>query len=227
MASSSIRIGGGIGQIGNLQQVTDLGAVTTHVIMASGFVVETLDVHTSANFHNILLKNIQDPIFGSDAATKYYVDTLVSSVSGGGYQYLSELHDVNLNFPENGQVLVYEDNFWVNQNPTSTASVSASEDIDAFSLVTADGYMANSNDLTHFGQVIGFSITPILAGSIGRIVLSGEVMNPIWVFARGAPVFLNGLSLATSPPSMGFVQQIGSAVSNNKISVQMKQPIKI
>lgn len=115
---------------------------------------------------------------------------------------------------------------WVLDSPSKvdTADINANVDIPAFSLVTANGQIADSTNLFHFGHVVGLSTTLTLNGFIDTVVTEGEVTGP-WTWTNNDKIFLNGTSLSTTPPTTGFSQFIAIARSNNTIYVRLQQPI--
>jgi hypothetical protein len=118
---------------------------------------------------------------------------------------------------------------WVLDSPSKldTAEVNATVDIPAFSMVTADGKIADSSGFGHFGHVVGISLVFTLTGFVVTVVTEGEVTNPAWTWINNQKIFLNGTSLSTTPPTSGFSQFIALARNNNTIYVRLQQPIRI
>lgn len=116
---------------------------------------------------------------------------------------------------------------WVLDTPTSedTADILATENIPAFSLVTANGKVADSSNFSHFGHVVGLSTVVVLNTFIDTVVVEGEVTNGLWSWTNNDKIFLNGTSLSTTPPITGFSQFIAIARNNNTIFVRLQQPI--
>ncbi len=107
-------------------------------------------------------------------------------------------------------------------------SIVAEEDIPAFSAVTSLGEVADSgNPSGAFGKVIGVVPAAIEDGFSGDVIESGEVENPDWSWTAGDLVFLNGTNLSTSPPVIGFVQAIGTALGPTILLVDLQTPILI
>ncbi len=104
-------------------------------------------------------------------------------------------------------------------------SISATENIPEFAPVTSKGKVADSaNASQSMGRVIGIAREAIADGFSGVVIESGEVTNPGWAWAIGDLLFLNGTSIANSPPESGFVQFIGSAKSPTTIVVDLGPP---
>jgi hypothetical protein len=109
----------------------------------------------------------------------------------------------------------------------STAEYVATEDITAFDLVTVNGAKADSNNLTHRNKVLGMSTTTTLTGFTGNCVTYGEVINPAWTWVIGDILYLNGLVLSTTPPIIGFSQEIAKALTPTIILIDLNEAILI
>lgn len=85
--------------------------------------------------------------------------------------------------------------------------------------------LASSSDVTQAGSVLGVSLTAADEGGSLNVRIIGEIEEPSWSWAPG-PVFL-GLagSLVQTPPSSGFIQQIGTAKSATILVVSLSTPI--
>lgn len=97
----------------------------------------------------------------------------------------------------------------------------ATENITAFDVVTSDGRVGNSGDVTQQDTVIGIAIADCLIGAPGKVVAFGEITNPAWTWTVGDVIFLNGTSLSTTPPSVGYSQEIGTATATDTINVDL------
>lgn len=115
---------------------------------------------------------------------------------------------------------------WILDSPSKldTADVNATVNIPAFSLVTANGKVADSSNIFHFGHVIGLSTVAVLSGFIDTVVTEGEVFNGLWSWTNNDKLFLNGTTLSTVAPLTGFSQFIAIARNNNTIYVRLQQP---
>jgi hypothetical protein len=116
---------------------------------------------------------------------------------------------------------------WVLDIPTAedTADINATENIPAFSLVTANGKIADSSNTTHFNHVVGLSKVAVLNGFVVTVTVEGEVTNPSWSWTNNDKIYLNGTSLSTTAPLTGFNQFIAIARNNNTIYVRLQQPV--
>jgi hypothetical protein len=101
----------------------------------------------------------------------------------------------------------------------------ATELIPAFSLATAKGQIANSNNLLHYNQVIGMVIEDVPNGAIGQATVDGEVTNNTWAWSPGSKLFLNGTALSVTAPSTGFSQMVAVARNANIIIMKISQAI--
>lgn len=86
---------------------------------------------------------------------------------------------------------------------------------------------ADSSNLTHLGKVIGMTNEATSSGNLVKIWPAGKITDPSFNFDLG-PVYLstNGL-LTQTPPTTGFIQQIGVALSQTTILVQILNPIAV
>ena len=111
-----------------------------------------------------------------------------------------------------------------------TFTALADQNIDIHRVVrsTATGCdYADSSDLTHLGKVIGITNATTLQGSLVKIWPAGKITDLSFNFTLG-PVYLttNGFMTQT-PPTTGFIQQIGVALSQTTILVQILSPIVV
>lgn len=92
-------------------------------------------------------------------------------------------------------------------------------------VVSLDGTAAyaDAGDPSHLGKVVG--ITDSAATGTVPVVFSGEIVEPTWAWTPG-PVFVGTGGVPTqSPPSSGFQQQIGTALTATRLLVQILPPI--
>lgn len=101
----------------------------------------------------------------------------------------------------------------------------ATEDIPAFSLATAHGKIADSNNLLHFNKVIGMTIIDIANGAIGYATVDGEITNLSWAWSPGSKFFLNGTTISLTAPSSGFSQMVAIARNPNIIIMKLGEAI--
>jgi hypothetical protein len=100
-----------------------------------------------------------------------------------------------------------------------------SENINAYSLVTIDGYKANSNNLSHADKILGIMEQTNTTGNYEMVTTMGEVTNTSWSFPILSKVFLNGTNLSTVPPTTGFVKCIGTTKDSNTIVLDQETSI--
>lgn len=101
----------------------------------------------------------------------------------------------------------------------------ATENIPAFSLATAHGKIANSNNLLHFNKVIGMVVEDIANGTIGYATVDGEVINTLWAWSPGSKFFLNGTTISLTNPSSGFSQMVAVARNSNIIIMKLGEAV--
>ena len=113
----------------------------------------------------------------------------------------------------------------VSSKISSYLTVNANENISAYSVVTADGYIANSATVNQRNRIVGINPTAISNGFAGDVVAGGKITNAAWSWTPGDKIFLNGTSLSTTAPSTGFVQMLGIANKSDTIEIQIKQAV--
>lgn len=129
------------------------------------------------------------------------------------------------------QVKSYLMSILITQNGGSSSGdtiiliVNANENISAYVVVTADGYNADSSNVQHRNRILGISNQAISNGFTGNVVANGKIQNSSWTWNPGDKIFLNGTSLSTTAPNVGFCQVIGVAYQTDTIDVQIKQGI--
>lgn len=140
---------------------------------------------------------------------------------------------INLTASGNGDSYLADDGLY----KTITAS-GASSLINTYTASTAIGGhivvyqtdsgidIASSNSVSHASRVIGVTNSAVEVNSNVPVTLSGELVEPTWAFNSGFPVFLsiNG-TLTQTPPTVGFILQVGVAISPTKLLISIKLPI--
>jgi hypothetical protein len=107
-----------------------------------------------------------------------------------------------------------------------TAEILAAMDIPKLSLITANGQVADSNNLAHFNKAIGIVMADVLSGAIATAIVEGEVVEPTWAWSGpGYLLFLNGTTLSASPPSSGWSQLIGVTRNDQTVFIRLSVPI--
>lgn len=95
--------------------------------------------------------------------------------------------------------------------------------------IAADGAArrASAGDLSHFGFVLGFAFASADIGSQVAFVRRGFVEDSRWSWARG-PVYVgNDGEITQTPPSSGFSQVAGIAVTPTKILADFEAPVLV
>lgn len=105
------------------------------------------------------------------------------------------------------------------------AEFNASENVPAFSVVTSDGYIANSNNIVHKNKLIGINKEAVNLGFVGNATVTGEISNPAWSWVPGDKLYLNGVTISTIAPAVGFSVQIGTASKSDTIVVLLQPSI--
>lgn len=140
---------------------------------------------------------------------------------------------INLTTSGDGDSYLSDDGTYKSISASSTNSVigqyTASEAIGGHIVVyqTAGGVaIASSDSTSHANRILGITNSAVSLGANVPVTLSGELTEPTWTFTEGLPVYLsvNG-TLTQTPPTSGFILQMGVAVSPTKISVSIKLPI--
>jgi hypothetical protein len=96
-----------------------------------------------------------------------------------------------------------------------------------FDPVTVDGRLADSSRALTFNKLIGVALNAAIDNGTVNVLVSGRIQNDGWAWTEGDLIFLNGTSLATVPPTSGYVQQVGAASSPVSIIVRAGPPIML
>lgn len=97
--------------------------------------------------------------------------------------------------------------------------------IPAGSPITVTGHLANSNNLSHYGKVVGITRTDATLGNIVSVATDTELVNSSWSWFPASVIFLNGTSLSVTPPTSGFSQQLALAKNAETIVVQLEPSV--
>jgi hypothetical protein len=104
-------------------------------------------------------------------------------------------------------------------------TITATEVVPQFTGITITGKKADSGVLSQVGKVAGIALATILNGFSGPVKLIGEMENRSWGWTAGDPIFINGTTLSSVPPTSGWVQKVGKAKSATTVIVELEQPI--
>lgn len=111
----------------------------------------------------------------------------------------------------------------VDSSQYDITTIAALENIPAYSPATASGYIADSSNL---GKICsGVSLTAITSGLAGNMATSGEISNIAWSWSTGDRLFLNGVIISKTAPTIGYVQQIGVAKNATTIIININNII--
>lgn len=108
-----------------------------------------------------------------------------------------------------------------------TAEIVAAEDLPALCLVTAGGEVADSDNPFHFNHVLGILMTPASVDNVAVVVVEGEVTDLTWDWGPNLKLFLNGITLSTTPPATGFSQLVGLTRNSHTIFIRVQIPIRL
>jgi len=106
-------------------------------------------------------------------------------------------------------------------------TIEAKEDFLAGDLISINGYHPDSNDITFRNRIAGIVLEDIQTGHTAKIATSGLVENINWSFTPNSILFLNVKSISQTAPTVGFIQEIGRAITNTKILIDIKQAIML
>lgn len=127
---------------------------------------------------------------------------------------LKTVYDTN----DNGRVDIAESIY---------VDILAAENISKYHVVTSDGFIANSNVDSHKNKVLGIATQDIPNGFNGKVLLFGDLDNPLWGWTVNKQVFLNGTAISDIAPSTGFILPIGKIRYATRILVNPKTSIKL
>lgn len=113
----------------------------------------------------------------------------------------------------------------INIGGSSVVPFVAQENISGFQAVTSDGKVGDSTVIGQRNKIIGLSSTVVSTGFEGNAIGSGPVQNPVWTWVVGSKIFLNGITLSTTPPSIGFIQIIGTATISDTVDIKLGQSV--
>ena len=108
----------------------------------------------------------------------------------------------------------------------------AGETIQGHSVVVSgtDGliYKVDNTDVSNYGRVLGITDKAYIVSSLMDVISSGVVSDPSFNFNPGSPLFFNSTGQITeTPPTTGFLQNIGHAIDATHIIIELKTPIQL
>ena len=139
----------------------------------------------------------------------FYANT-TSSLGGSDVMFKS-VYDTN----SNNRVDVAE---------SVVIDILATENIIKYNVVTTDGKVADSLNLTHAHKIGGIAIMDANIGFICKVQTFGLLVEPTWTWS-GSYIFLDGTVLSQTFPSTGFNINLGRIKSSTEIFVDLKYSI--
>jgi len=112
---------------------------------------------------------------------------------------------------------------------TQSLTMQAGEALGGSRVVIANGgqaYYANQGNTAHAGKVIGLTQGAAASGAAVTILTQAYIDDGTFSFTPGQAVYFTGLGvLTTTPPTSGFIQQVGVALTATRLLVNLAQPI--
>ena len=143
---------------------------------------------------------------------------------------------VTVELPVNTQIITRVESFFVeNGNGESqalTQNLTASIAISGQRAVADDGnnqlIYADSSDASKAYRTLGISKGAGVSGALIDVLIFGELIEAGWNWTPNQPIFFDSIgNLTQIPPTTGFVQRVGRALSPTKIYVTVETPIFI
>jgi hypothetical protein len=106
---------------------------------------------------------------------------------------------------------------------TGKVIIKATADIARWGVVNSYGQQADSGDGVSENHIIGVTEGAIRNTAYGEATYSGVLFNDQWSWTPGAAIYLNGTALSETPPSAGFVAQIGLAITPESIFINISK----
>lgn len=100
-----------------------------------------------------------------------------------------------------------------------SSSIIAQGNINAFSVITTEGLMLSSNQVSKRGLVFGLSLNAASIGQEVRVLIQGRAEYDFWNWTVIDELFLNDFSLSYNKPNSGFILVVGNVVSEKVINV--------
>lgn len=97
-------------------------------------------------------------------------------------------------------------------------------------VLDADGlaWYADNTDAQHLGRVVGITLSAAVLGADATLQSAGYITEPSWNWTPYQPVYLSANGLLTqTPPTTGFMQVLGVALSATSLFIQLRDPIVI
>lgn len=109
--------------------------------------------------------------------------------------------------------------------PGGSIILTAPIDLGGNRVVMANGNYADNSDSNTLNKVIGFTKTSALQGQLVEVMLLSE-LNGFSSLIPNEPLYLlTAGTITQTPPAIGYVQQVGVALSSTKILINISKPI--
>jgi hypothetical protein len=103
--------------------------------------------------------------------------------------------------------------------------IEAQETIPAYSVITSDGYIASSADITQRSKILGVATSYTISGHIIPVATDGEIVDLSWSWTKGQPLYLNGTTISHTPPTSGYLIRLGEASDTTKMYIEISDSI--
>lgn len=103
--------------------------------------------------------------------------------------------------------------------------VEASEYIPKYKIVTTDGYICDSTDITQRHKAVGIAMNNTSIGFNCNCVVKGIIEDATFSFTPNATLYLNGTNISTTAPTTGYILSIGKSITSDKILIDVQRSI--
>ena len=140
---------------------------------------------------------------------------------------------INLTFSGDGTHYLADDGTYKSVVASAAPFISqtylASENIGGHTVVimTSGGIAkASSDTVPHASKVLGITYSSVTTGNSVQVVTAGDITEPTWSWVAGNAIYLstNG-TLTQTPPTSGFILQLGTALTATSMNLNLRFPI--
>lgn len=180
--------------------------------------------------HNWTFTNATDRLNTTLVFTSAHVDKLALQLDDYSLWMLTSINPVTWVQQTIGTVIQsVVNNTSINGN-TSFINITPSVPVGGHRIIVglSTGYeLADNTNLDHFGKVLGITTSATNGVNSTNLITGNYLTEQSWSFALGN-IFVgtNGM-LTQTVPTVGFIQQIATAISPTEIIVNIKPPIKL
>lgn len=103
----------------------------------------------------------------------------------------------------------------------SKITIKATAAIPRYGAVTSLGALADSGNAADETKIIGIAEGAMQAGFYYDVTITGYLFDPSWAWVPGGEIYLNGTVLSQLAPGVGFVKQLGWALSTQSILINV------